>query len=42
MMKLVWNGADGHYDLTDQDEFLMAVAENDLIELLQNATKEAE
>jgi hypothetical protein len=37
-LKLTWNEADGHYELRDHNEFLLAVAKSDiprLIELLQ-------
>jgi hypothetical protein len=43
MLKLTWNEADGHYDLTDNDEFLMAIAKVDvpkLISLLEKALEE--
>ena len=29
-MTLVWNEIEGHYELRDHDEFLMAVAKSDL------------
>lgn len=44
MITLVWNEADGHYELRDKDEFLMAIAKSDIgtIMDLLGATEEGE
>lgn len=42
-MELVWNETEGHYELRDHDEFLVAVAVVDipeLIRLLRDAARE--